>query len=139
MYPVYKIHKIYWVHLLKMSIDNILGTVYNKTMQNNNETQRVITIEGREIITMKNTARYQRYKDIQPIGVMAFCNTFGIAIFEPDVIDRYEDNCDLIAAWSSEESYHNYHKHKIHYTSAGRGYIRKGSLRIYLDEMMGIA
>ena len=87
----------------------------------------------------KNTARHERYKDIQPIGVMAFCNIFGIAIFEPDVIDRYEDNCDLIAAWSSEEGYHNYHKHKIHYTSVGRGYIRKGSLRIYLDEMMGIA
>ena len=105
-------------------------------MQNNNETQRVITIEGREIITMKNAARYQRYKDIQPIGSMAFGAFFGVAVFEPDDIDRYEDNCDLIAAWSSEEGYHGYHKHKIHYTESGRGYIHKGSLRIYLDEMM---
>lgn len=120
-----------------MSIDIILGTVYNKTMQNNNETQKTKTPNKEEIITMKkNIARHERYKDIQPIGSMAFCNTFGIAVFEPDVIDRYEDNCDLIAAWSSEEGYHNYHKHKIHYTESGRGYIRKGSLRIYLDEMM---
>ena len=48
---------------------------------------------------MKSTARHERYKNVTPIGVMAFCNTFGIAVFEPDDIDRYEDNCDLIAAW----------------------------------------
>ena len=50
---------------------------------------------------MKNTARHERYKNIQPIGAMAFCNTFGIVIFEPDDIDQWKDNCDLIAAWSS--------------------------------------
>lgn len=88
---------------------------------------------------MKNTARHERYKNIQPIGAMAFCNTFGIVIFEPDDIDQWKDNCDLIAAWSSGESYTNYHKHKIHYTESGRGYIRKGSLRIYLDEIVMIA
>lgn len=87
---------------------------------------------------MKNTARYERYKNIEPIGAMAFCNTFGIVIFEPDDIDQWKDNCDLIAAWSSEEGYHNYHKHKIHYTESGRGYIRKGSLRIYLDEIFRV-
>ena len=28
-------HKIYWVHLVKMSIDNILGTVYNIATRSN--------------------------------------------------------------------------------------------------------
>ena len=51
----------------------------------------------------------------------------------------YNKISDLIAAWSSGESYTNYHKHKIHYTESGRGYIRKGSLRIYLDEIVMIA
>ena len=46
-------------------------------------------------------------------------------------VDQWKDNYDLIAAWSNGEGYTNYHKHKIHYTESGRGYIRKGSLRIY--------
>lgn len=87
---------------------------------------------------MKSTARHERYKNVTPIGAMAFCNTFGIAIFEPDDIDQWKDNCDLIAAWSNGEGYTNYHKHKIHYTESGRSYIRKGSLRIYLDEIFRV-
>lgn len=87
----------------------------------------------------KSIARHERYRDIQPIGSIAFGAFFGIAVFEPDEIDRYEDNCDLIAAWSGEQGYYCYHKHKIHYTESGRGYIRKGSLRIYLNELIGIA
>ena len=31
-------YKIYWVHLCKMSIDNILGTVYNRTKLSNTST-----------------------------------------------------------------------------------------------------
>ena len=83
---------------------------------------------------------YKRYKDTVPIGTMAFCNTFGIAIFEPDDTDRYKDNCDLVAAWwSAGNDYHGFHRHKIHYSYGARPYIRKGSLRIYLDEVMRTA
>lgn len=32
-----------------------------------------------------------------------------------------------------------FHKHMVHYSTAGRAFIRKGSLRIYLDEVMRIA
>ena len=30
----------------------------------------------------------ERYKNVTPIGTMLFCNFGGIAIFEPDKIDR---------------------------------------------------
>ena len=77
-----------------------------------------------------------------PGEVISSVGTPGMRILsnmEPDDIDQWKDNCDLIAAWSSGEGYTNYHKHKIHYTESGRGYIRKGSLRIYLDEIVMIA
>lgn len=86
---------------------------------------------------------HERYKNVTPIGTMVFCDTFHIAIFEPDEIDRYKNNCDLIAAWgwynSDGKHYYNFHKHMIHYTESGRAYIRKGGLRIYLDEITRIA
>lgn len=82
---------------------------------------------------------YSRYESKTPIGVMAFTNCFGVAIYEPEEEDRYKDNCDLIAAWTSTDSLTGFHKHKIHYTENGRSYIRKGSLRIYLDEVMRVA
>ena len=85
-----------------------------------------------------NKPMYQRYASVKPVGVASLCNTFVIAIWEPDDIDQWKDNCDLIAAWSSEEGYSNYHRHKLHYTESGRGYIRKGSLRIYLDEVFRV-
>lgn len=84
-------------------------------------------------------AMHERYENVTPMGTMALCNTFGIAIFEPDEVDRYKDNCDLIAAWHNGECYYNFHKHMVHYTESGRAYIRKGSLRIYLDEITRIA
>lgn len=81
-----------------------------------------------------NNAMYKRYKNVKPIGVMHLTNCFGIAIFEPDETDKY--NTDVIAAWSNTEGYTGFHKHMIHYTSTGRAYIRKGSMRIYLDEVI---
>lgn len=81
---------------------------------------------------------YKRYENATPIGVQAFCNTFGIAIFEPDEIDRYKEGCDVVAAWA-DENYHGFHKHQIFYSTSGRAFIRKGSLRIYLDEVMKVA
>lgn len=32
-----------------------------------------------------------------------------------------------------------FHKHMVHYSNSGRAFIRKGSLRIYLDEVMKVA
>ena len=82
-------------------------------------------------------AMYKRYAEVVPIGTYAFCNTFGILVFEPDEVDKYKENCDLVCAWSNcSENVYGYHRHKIHYTTAGRAYIRKGSLKIYLDEIM---
>lgn len=82
-------------------------------------------------------AMYKRYAEVAPIGAYALCNTFGILVFEPDEVDKYKENCDLICAWSNcGESVYGYHRHKIHYTTAGKAYIRKGSLKIYLDEIM---
>lgn len=85
---------------------------------------------------MKKEAMYKRYFNKKHIGYYTLSNVFGIFVFEPDEIDKYNDNCDLICAWSNGESIWGYHKHKIHYTNNGRAYIRKGSLRIYLDEIM---
>lgn len=88
---------------------------------------------------MKEVAMYKRYENVTPMGVQAFCNTFGIAIFEPDEIDKYKEGCELVAAWSTTQGLHGFHKHQIFYSTSGRAFIRKGSLRIYLDEVMRVA
>ena len=77
---------------------------------------------------------YKKYESEKPIGAISLCNTFGLLIFNPDEEDKY--SCDLIAAWNNGESTWGYHKHKVHYSGSGRTYIRKGSMRIYLDEVM---
>ena len=79
-------------------------------------------------------AMYKRYENIKPIGTQAFTNNFGIAIFEPDEHDKY--NCDFVAAWSTCDYMYGYHRHKIYFTNTERAYIRKGGIRIYLDEVM---
>lgn len=83
-------------------------------------------------------AMYKRYANVSPIGVLAFCNTFGVLVFEPDEMDKYNEGCDLICAWSNGYDRWGFHRHKIHYSTAGRSYIRKGSNRIYLDEIMKV-
>lgn len=80
---------------------------------------------------MKNTL-YKAVETKQPAGVLALTNTFGIAIF-----DLCGDEC--IAAWQGLDKYTGAHRHKIHYSTAGRPYIRKGSGRYYLDEFMRVA
>lgn len=77
---------------------------------------------------------YKRYESEKPVGAIALCNTFGMSIFNPDEYDKYD--CDFIAAWNNGEKTWGYHKHKVYYSTAGRAYIRKGSMRIYLDEVM---
>lgn len=87
---------------------------------------------------MKNMAMYKRYENVKPIGMICISNTFGAVVFNPDETDKHNDNCDLIVAWANGERMWGYHKHVIYFTSTGRAYIRKGSLRIYLDEVMAI-
>ena len=85
---------------------------------------------------MKKQAMYIRYGDKNPIGAMHFTNCFGVLIYEPDEFDKYD--CDLVCCWCSTDSKYGFHRHQIHYTTSGRDYIRKGSLRIYLDEIMRV-
>lgn len=85
---------------------------------------------------MKKQPMYKRYEYKRPTGVMSLYNSFGLAIFAPDEIDKYKEGCELIAAWSNGHTYYGFHKHMIFYSTAGRAYIRKGSLRVYLDEVI---
>lgn len=85
---------------------------------------------------MKNVALYKRYSNIAPVGVCHFSNCFGVALWEPDNGDKFE--CDYIAAWANTEGYVGFHRHKVHYSTAGRAYIRKGTMRIYLDNVMRV-
>lgn len=86
---------------------------------------------------MTNTIR-KRYEAEKPIGVYSLSNCFGILFFEPGEEDKYNKNCDLIVAYSNGISAEGYHKHKIYHSPAGRSYIRKGGIRIYLDEVMRV-
>ena len=79
---------------------------------------------------------YKRYESKQPIGAISLCNTFGLLVFNPD--DEDKCSCDLIVAYNNGERTWSYHKHKIHYSTAGRAYIRKGLMRVYLDEVMRV-
>lgn len=78
------------------------------------------------------TPLYKQVNATRPAAVMALSNTFGAAIW-----NIAGDEC--VAAWSNGESYHGAHRHMIHYSTAGRPFIRKGSLRLYLDEFMRVA
>lgn len=79
---------------------------------------------------------YQVYSTRRPCGAVALSNCFGLLVFEPTEEDRPET--DFITAWSGTEGARGFRRNKIHYTAAGRGFIRKGSLRFYLDEILKI-
>lgn len=79
-------------------------------------------------------AMYKRYSNIMPIGSVQLSNTFGILFYEPDELDKYD--CDYVCSWHNGENEWGFHKHKVYYTNSGREYIRKGSLRVYLDEVI---
>ena len=83
------------------------------------------------------TPLYKRYADSRPVGSVCLCNTFGVLIFEPMLEDK--PDTDFITAWSGLEGQTwGYHRNTVHYTAAGCGYLRKGSLRLYLDEIMRV-
>lgn len=79
-------------------------------------------------------ALYKTYGAMKPVGTTCISNTFGLQVYEPNENDKYD--CDYICSWHNGENEWGFHKHKVHYTTSGRTYLRKGSLRIYLDEIM---
>ena len=80
---------------------------------------------------------YKTYENRRPCGTVSFSNCFGLLVYEPTEEDRADT--DYITAWSGTDSQTwGFHRNKVHYTSAGRGYLRKGSLRFYLDEIIRI-
>ena len=79
---------------------------------------------------------YKEYADRRPVGSVCLCNTFGVLVYEPTPEDA--NNTDYITAWSGTDRAYGFHRNKVHYTAAGRGYLRKGSLRLYLDEIMRV-
>ena len=82
-------------------------------------------------------ALYKTYGDRQPCGATYITNCFGLLIYEPIEDDRTE--ADYITAWSAA-GYNNrgFRRSKAYYTIAGRAYLRKGSLKFYLDEIIRI-
>lgn len=88
---------------------------------------------------MKEQAMYKRYEGIKPIGVKTLCNVFGVAFFAPDEIDKYKEGCEIVAAYYGVSTgYTGFHKHMIFTTLSGRDFIRKGNMRIYLDEVVRV-
>ena len=79
---------------------------------------------------------YKRYENKKPVGAVSVGSIFGMHVYEPDEHDKYD--CDYICSWHNGEKEWGYHKHKVHYLASGRAYINKGSLRIYLDEIMKV-
>lgn len=89
---------------------------------------------------MKKTAMYKRYADEKPVGAVSLCNTIGLNVYYLDEVDSencYEDDV-YVCSWCNGVSEWGFHKHKMHYTTSGRAYFRKGQLRIYLDEIMRV-
>ncbi len=82
-------------------------------------------------------ALYKTYGERQPCGATYITNCFGLLVYEPTEEDRTE--ADYITAWSAA-GYENrgFHRSKVYYTNAGRAYLRKGSLKFYLDEITKI-
>lgn len=82
-------------------------------------------------------ALYKTYGNRRPCGAVSLSNCFGLLVYEPTEEDSADS--EFITAWSGSDSQAwGYHRNKIHYTSSGRAYLRKGSLRFYLDEIMRV-
>ena len=82
-------------------------------------------------------ALYKTYGNRRPCGAVSLSNCFGLLVYEPTEEDRADT--DYITAWSGTDSLsRGYHRNKVHYTSSGRAYLRKGSFRFYLDTIMKI-
>ena len=80
----------------------------------------------------ENTPLYKQVEKTRPDAVMGITNCFGLAVFSVN-----SDGC--IAAFSGMDGrYYNARRHTIHYSTAGRPYIRKGGTRWYLDNFIRV-
>ena len=82
---------------------------------------------------MKHEPLYKFVQREKPNGVMTMCNTFGVAVW---LNDPRGENC--VAAWHNGTQYYNAHNHMIHYSYSGRPFIKKGNLRLYLDQFLRV-
>jgi hypothetical protein len=76
---------------------------------------------------------YKQYENARPVGVHGITNCFALLIL--DIDDAGEI---AIAAFNnpSDDGYWNIRRHKIHFSSSGRAYIRKGGSRYYFNQIM---
>lgn len=74
----------------------------------------------------------KEYSARRPLATYAMNVYFGVAIYDAE-------GSEIVAAWIHGESASNFHRHKVYCTASGREYIRKGSLRFYLDDFMKVA
>ena len=65
----------------------------------------------------------------KPEGILSFNVFFGLAVF------RVQGG-ECIAAWMNGAGFSGAHRHCIHYSTAGRPYIRKGGARYYFDDIL---
>lgn len=83
---------------------------------------------------MKNTL-YNRYAAEKPCGVYAMLYGSGVVLYNPLACDQDID-VDFISAWREDGKTRGFHRCKVHYSTAGRAFIRKGGFRFYLDEFL---
>lgn len=69
----------------------------------------------------------------RPTGVNALGAWFGVAVW---LLDGAGDEC--IAAWKQGDGFTGAHRHTIHYSTAGRPFIKKGGRRYYFDEFQRV-
>jgi hypothetical protein len=83
---------------------------------------------------MKKLALYKKYENTKPMGVWESNPYFGMYVFGKDE----EDPEKMITCWVSGNDRYTFSRNKIHSTASGKYYLRKGSLRIYLEDVMRI-
>lgn len=76
---------------------------------------------------------YKKYDNEKPIGITYFAVTFGVLIYQPLPEDS---DCDFVAAWTNGEEKFGFAKHKVYFGSKDKVYIRKGNIRIYLQDVL---
>jgi hypothetical protein len=81
-----------------------------------------------------NTPLYKQYENASPVGAYTMCNTFALVILDIDnggemAVAGFTNPCGA-------PGYDKIRRHKIHTTTGGRAYIRKGNMRFYFDKIM---
>ena len=76
---------------------------------------------------------YKKYANEKPIGITYYAAAFGVMIYQPLPEDS---DCDFVAAWTNGEAKFGFAKHKVYIGSKDEFYIRKGNLRIYLQDCL---